>query len=189
MEENARDYYKHVSVFWTDLLYLMNSKPQALSSIGPLRAMAANTKKVTSELIEMNQSMTDFGTYLAEYYRQMSEVWQEAQKKVDMRTSDLPKDPERFEAYKRIWIDIFDNDFTDLFDSKDFGRNYGKMVSKELDLTKHWNNISDIVLKTANLPNRHELDEVYGELHSLRKRVAILESKMRRRSNDGVNHT
>ena len=47
---NPQEYYKHLSLFWTDLLYLMSSKPQALSSTGPMRTMAANSKRVTSEL-------------------------------------------------------------------------------------------------------------------------------------------
>ena len=39
------EYYKHLSLYWTDIIHLMSSKPQALTSIGPMRAFAANTKK------------------------------------------------------------------------------------------------------------------------------------------------
>ena len=182
--EDPKEYYKHLSLFWTDLLYLMSNKPQALSSTGPLRTMTANAKKVSSELIEMNEKMMDFSRYLAEYYHQLGETWAEAQKKVDLKAPDLPQDPEHFEAYKRIWIDIFDNDFTELFDSKKFGKNYGELVSRELDLARHWNNITDVVLKSANLPNRQEIDEVYRELHLLRRRVAKLEAASRRQARD-----
>ena len=180
--DSAKDYYKHLSLFWTDLLYLMSSKPQALSSTGPMRAMAANAKKVATEVIEMNEKMGDFNVYLKEYYKQLADTWAEAQKKVNLKAPELPQDPEHFEAYKRIWIDIFDNDFTELFDSKAFGSNYGKMVSQELELAKHWNNIVGVALKSANLPNRQELDEVYKEIHALRRRVAALESASRRRT-------
>ena len=182
---NPQDYYKHLSLFWTDLLYLMSSKPQALSSTGPMRTMAANSKKVASEIIEINEGLAGFGTHLTAYYRQLTDTWTEAQRKVNLKAPDIPQDPEHFEAYKRVWIDIFDNDFTELFDSEEFGSNYGKMVSKELELAKHWNNIADVVLKTANLPNRHELDEVYRELHSLRRRVAEMESSTSRRRSNG----
>ncbi len=184
-DTDPQEYYKHLSLFWTDLLYLMSSKPQALSSTGPMRTMAANSKKVASEIIEINEDVAGFGTHLATYYKQLSDTWTEAQRKVNLKAPDLPQDPEHFEAYKRVWIDIFDNDFTELFDSEAFGANYGKMVSKELELAKHWNNIADVVLKTANLPNRHELDEVYRELHSLRRRVAEMEGTLRRRRGNG----
>ena len=179
---SQKDYYKHLSLFWTDLLYLMSSKPQALSSVGPMRTMAANSKKVAAELIEVNERVNNLNMHLSEYYRQLADTWAEAQKKVNLKVPDIPQDPEHFEAYKRVWIDIFDNDFTELFDSKSFGTNYGKMVSQELELAKHWNNITGIILKAANLPNREELDEVYKELHELRRRVSKLEASSRQKT-------
>jgi len=33
------------------------------------------------------------------------------------------------------------------------------------------------MLQSANLPNKKEIDEVYKELHALRKRVSKLESQ------------
>ena len=77
-------------------------------------------------------------------------------------------------------MDTFDNDFTELFDSERFGQNYGSLVSRELELTRRWNNITNIMLQSANLPNREELDEVYRELHSLKKRVGRLELDLRK---------
>ncbi len=173
--EESVEYYKHLSLFWTDLLHLMSSKPQALTSTGPMRAFAANSKKVSTELIEINESLLGFNKFVTEYYKQLAETWSDAQKKVNVKAPEVPQDVEQIEAFKRIWIDIFDNDFTELFDSKKFGENYGKLVSKELELTKHWNNITNVVLQSVNLPSKEEIDEVYKELHSLKKRVMKLE--------------
>lgn len=176
--------YKHMATFWSDMLHLMTNKPQAISSAGPFRTMASNSKRISSELIEMNEKMADFNRHMTEYYQQLAETWSEAQKKVNLKVPDIPQDAEHFEAYKRVWIDIFDNDFTELFDSKKFGSNYGMLVSKELDLAKHWNNMADIILKSTNLPTRQEIDEMYQELHTLRRRVADLEAGMRQRRNN-----
>ncbi len=44
---------------------------------------------------------------------------------------------------------------------KAFGENYGKLVSKELELTKHLNNITNVILQSANLTSKEEIDEVY----------------------------
>lgn len=154
------------------------NKPQALTSVGPMRNMVADTKKVVTELIDINQDLTEFNKFLYEYYRQLGEAWTEAQKKVNMKIPDIPQDAEQFEAYKRVWIDIFDNDFTELFDSKEFAKNYGNLVSKELDLTKRWNRLGDIILQSANLPSRKEIDEIYKEVHSLRKRISKIESEL-----------
>ena len=157
----------------------MSSKPQALTSVGPMRNFAENAKKITRELIESNEELTEFNESLAKYYKQLTDSWNEAQKKVNLKIPEIPNDVEQFEAYKRVWIDIFDNDFTQLFDSKEFGENYGKLVSKELELTKRWNNIMNVMLKSANLPNKQEIDEVYKEIHALRKRVSKLEAELR----------
>ncbi|KAG2474176.1 MAG: putative poly(3-hydroxyalkanoate) synthase component [Nitrosopumilales archaeon] len=176
--QNVADYYKHLSLFWTDLIHLMSSKPQALTSVGPMRNFAENAKKITRELIDSNEDLVEFNNSLAQYYKQLTDTWNEAQKKVNFKSPKIPDDSEKFEAYKRVWIDIFDNDFTELFDSKNFGENYGKLVAKELELSKHWNNIMNVMLKSANLPNKQEIDEVYKEIHALRKRVSKLESEL-----------
>ncbi len=172
------EYYKHLSVFWTDIIHLMSSKPQALTSIGPMRSFAANSKKIALELIEINENLLSFNQYITEYYKQLSNTWGEAQKKVNYKSPKISHDVEQIEAFKRIWIDIFDNDFTELFDSNKFGENYGNLVSKELELTKHWNNITNIILQSVNLPSKEEVDEVYKEIHSLKKRVSKLELEL-----------
>jgi len=158
----------------------MSSKPQALTSIGPMRAFATNSKKIAVELIEINENLVGFNQYMTEYYKQLSDVWGIAQKKVNQKSPEIPQDVEQIEAIKRVWIDIFDNDFTELFDSKKFGNNYGKLVSKELELTKHWNNISNVILQSVNLPSKEEIDEVYKEIHSLKKRVSKLELELKK---------
>ena len=162
-------------------MHLMSSKPQALTSTGPMRAFATNSKKVTTELIEINEDLIGFNKYLTEYYKQLTDVWRTSQKKVNLKAPDVPQDVEQMEAFKRIWIDMFDNDFTELFDSKKFGENYGKLVSKELELTKHWNNITNVVLQSINLPSKEEIDEVYKELHSLKKRISKLELELKKK--------
>ena len=175
--QNVAEYYKHLSLFWTDLIHLMSTKPQAMTSVGPMRNFAENSKKIATQLIDANEDLMEFNKHLTEYYNQLTDTWMESQKKVNFKAPEIPNDTEQYEAYKRVWIDIFDNDFTELFDSEKFGENYGKLVAKELELTKHWNGVMNVMLKSANLPNKEEIDEVYKELHSLRKRVSKLESE------------
>ncbi len=146
-----------------------------------MRSFATNSKKITTELIEINEVLLGFNQYISEYYKQLSDTWTDAQKKVNIKAPDVPQDVEQIEAFKRIWIDIFDNDFTELFDSDKFGENYGKLVSKELELTKHWNNIINVILKSANLPSKEEIDEIYKEMHSLKKRVGKLELELKKK--------
>lgn len=182
--KKSLEYYKHLSLFWTDIVYLMASKPAALTSAGPMRKFAIQAKKLANEMIEANDDLIEFNTRLAEYYKQLSDTWIEAQKKVNKKIPEIPQDMENLEASKRVWIDMFENDFTQLFDSPKFGENFGRLISSELELSKHWNNMLSALLETANVPTKNDLDEVYKELHSLRKRVSKLE-KNERGTNDG----
>jgi hypothetical protein len=61
-------YYKHLTLFWTDLMYLMANKPASLLSAGPMRNFATNIKKISSEIIEANDDLVEFNTrFLANF--------------------------------------------------------------------------------------------------------------------------
>jgi len=171
------DNFKHVSLFWTDLLHLISGKPVSLTSVGPTRNWVNDMKKITTEVIDSYENLIEFNQRLTEYYKQLTETWIEAQKKVNAKVPSIPQDSESLEAYKRVWIDIFENDFTGLFDSEKFAQNYGSLVSAELELTKRWENITNVLFQSLRLPTRKEIDEVYKELHELRKRVKKLEKR------------
>ena len=175
-ESNVTDYYKKTAMFWSDMIAMMTSKPTTLSAAGPLRTLSSNLKKITNELTEANKEIVGFNNFLIEYYKQLANTWSVAQKDVASKVSKLLPNEEGTEAYKRIWIDIFENNFTGLFDSKKFSENYNKLISTELDLLKRWNAITDVMLKSANLPTKQEIDEIYEELHTLKNRISELES-------------
>jgi len=144
-------------------------------STGPFRKLGVNAKKASAEMIEINQELAEFNARLGEYYKQLVDTWNEAQKQFSKKVPEIPTDTEHLDATKRIWIDIFENYFTRLFDSQEFAENFGKLVSSELELAKHWNNVTSLMLESVNMPTKKEIDELYKELHLLRKRVAKLE--------------
>ena len=45
---------------------------------------------------------------------------------------------------------------------------------------KRWNTITDVMLKSANLPTKQEIEEVYEELHNLKTRITKLESSKKK---------
>jgi len=183
--KEAADYFKHLSLFWTDMAYLISSKPSALTSAGPMRKLSLQTKKLANEMIEANEDLIEFNTRLVEYYKQLSDTCAESEKRFNTKIPEIPNDIEHIESSKRVWIDIFENAFTQLFDSEQFGGNFGKLISSELELSKHWNNMLAVLLESVNVPTKDDLNEVYKELHSLRKRVGKLEQNERK---SGVKH-
>src|SRR5579863_808235 len=96
--QKSLDYYKHVSLFWTDLLSLMSSSPQSLMSTGPFRKFGVNAKKVSAEMIEINQEMVKFNQRLSEYYRQLTDTWNEAQKQFNKKVPEIPTDTEHLDS-------------------------------------------------------------------------------------------
>jgi polyhydroxyalkanoate synthase subunit PhaE len=173
--EKTLGYYKHVSLFWNDLLSLMSSRPHSLTATGPLRKLGVNAKKIAAEMIEINEQLVEFNSRLAEYYKELADTWNEAQQQFSKKVPEVPTDAEHVDSSKRIWIDIFENYFTKLFDSPNFAENFGKLVTSELELANHWKNVTSLLLDTANMPTKKEVDEIYKELHSLRKRITKLE--------------
>jgi len=99
IQKNPAEFYKHLSLFWTDLIYLMSSKPQALTSVGPMRSFAANAKKISVELLDSNDDLVEFNKRLTGYYQQLADTWAIAQKKVNAKMPEVPNDQEQFEAY------------------------------------------------------------------------------------------
>ena len=73
-----------------------------------------------------------------------------------------------------------------MFDNKAFSENYNKLVSTELQLLKRWNTIMDVMLKSANMPTKEEINEIYKELFSLKKQIKKInpKKKTRRVKND-----
>ena len=182
-ESNITEYYKKTAMFWSDMIAMMSSKPTTLTAVGPIRNLSSNLKKITSELTEANKEIVEFNNFLIEYYKQLADTWTGAQKEVASKVPKIPQNEEGMEAYKRVWIDIFENNFTGLFDSKKFSENYNRHISTELDLLKRWNAITDVMLKSANLPTKQEIDEIYEELHSLKNRIFKLELSKKKTEN------
>ena len=182
-ESNITEYYKKTAMFWSDMIAMMSSKPTTLTAVGPIRNLSSNLKKITSELTEANKEIVEFNNFLIEYYKQLADTWTSAQKEVASKVPKIPQNEEGMEAYKRVWIDIFENSFTGLFDSKKFSENYNGLISTELDLLKRWNAITDVMLKSANLPTKQEIDEIYEEIHSLKNRIFKLELSKKKTEN------
>ena len=55
--KDTTDYFKHLSLFWTDMAYLISSKQSSLISAGPMRKFTLQTKKLANEMIEANEDL------------------------------------------------------------------------------------------------------------------------------------
>ena len=80
--------------------------------------------------------------------------------------------------YRNIAIDAFEDAFTGLFGSDEFGVIYGKLVRDQLDLSKHLQNIAEQNFKALNLPTRSEIDEISKDIHELKRTVRNMKKNL-----------
>jgi Poly(R)-hydroxyalkanoic acid synthase subunit (PHA_synth_III_E) len=89
---------------------------------------------------------------------------------------------EDMEEYRKTIIDAFEEAFTDLFSSNDFGIINSNLISSQLDVLKHLQNIAEKNFKTLNLPTRSELDEISKDVHELKREIHDIKKKIGRMS-------
>jgi hypothetical protein len=58
-----------------------------------------------------------------------------------------------------------------LFSSEEFGTINSKLISSQLDVVKHLQNIAEKNFKTLNLPTRSEVDEISKDIHDIRRDI------------------
>ncbi len=83
-----------------------------------------------------------------------------------------------FENYRKIAIDVFEDAFTGLFDSKEYAILYGLVLSNQYDLLTHLQKLTEKNFKVLNLPTRSEMDDLSKDIHDLKKTVHDLTRKM-----------
>ena len=83
-----------------------------------------------------------------------------------------------FENYRKIAIDVFEDAFTGLFDSKEYAILYGLVLSNQYDLLTHLQKLTEKNLKVLNLPTRSEMDDLSKHIHDLKKTVHDLTRKI-----------
>ena len=85
---------------------------------------------------------------------------------------------EDFENYRKIAIDVFEDAFTGLYDSKEFAILCGLVQSNQFDLFMHLQRLTERNLKALNLPTRSEMDDMSKDIHDLKKTVHDLTRKI-----------
>ena len=85
----------------------------------------------------------------------------------------LPWQIKTADFYTHPTTGVFDISIESIF-CRYLWSDYG-LISKELELLKRWNAVTDVMLKSANLPTKQEIEEIYEEIHNLKNRIFKLE--------------
>jgi Poly(R)-hydroxyalkanoic acid synthase subunit (PHA_synth_III_E) len=149
-----------------------------LPTVGPSFAYSQNSRSDLKELIEFGKSFLELQIHLSEYCMQINNTYVQALAKASEKAPKQYNSREDFEKYRNVAIDVFEDAFTGLYDSKEFAILYGLLQSNQFDLSMHLQKLTENNLKALNLPTRSDMDDMSKDIHDLKKTVHDLIRKI-----------
>ena len=149
-----------------------------LPTVGPSFAYSQNSRADLKELIEFGKSFLELQIHLSEYCMQINNTYVQALAKASEKAPKQYNSREDFEKYRKVAIDVFEDAFTGLYDSKEFAILYGLLQSNQFDLLMHLQKLTENNLKALNLPTRSDMENMSKDIHDLKKTVHDLIRKI-----------
>ncbi|HKR57760.1 MAG TPA: poly(R)-hydroxyalkanoic acid synthase subunit PhaE [Candidatus Nitrosopolaris sp.] len=154
------------------------SEISRLPTVGPLYAYSQYSRSELTELVELGKTILQLQIHFSEYWVQINNTYVHALTKAAEKAPKKYDSKQDFEDYRKAVIDVFEDEFTALFDSQEFARSYSLVLSQQLDLFNHIQKLTEKSLRVLNLPTRAEVNEMVKDVHDLKKEVHDLTRKM-----------
>jgi poly[(R)-3-hydroxyalkanoate] polymerase subunit PhaE len=152
-----------------------------LPTIGPLFSYFGNIKEQNAQVANLAETIMKSQITLGQYWKQVNQAYVNAALRINEKTSSSLLDiktKKDLDDYRKIMIDSFEEEFTKLFNSKDFALTYRDLLDKQMDVLSQIQASSQRTLGILNLPTRKELDTISKDLHDLRKSVMDLHERL-----------
>lgn len=152
-----------------------------LPTIGPLFSYFGNIKDENAQLANLTETIMKSQITLGQYWKQVNQAYVNAVLRINEKTSSSLLDiktKKDLDDYRKLMIDSFEEEFTRLFNSKEFALTYRDLLDKQMDILKQIQASSQRTLGILNLPTRKELDMISRDLHDLRKSVMDLNERL-----------
>ncbi|MGH9924983.1 MAG: poly(R)-hydroxyalkanoic acid synthase subunit PhaE [Nitrososphaeraceae archaeon] len=152
-----------------------------LPTIGPLFSYFGNIKDENAQVVNLAETIIKSQITLGQYWKQVNQAYVNAALRINEKTSSSLLDiktKKDLDDYRKIMIDSFEEEFTRLFNSKEFALTYRDLLDKQMDLLSQIQASSQRTLGILNLPTRKELDTISKDLHDLRKSVMDLHERL-----------
>lgn len=152
-----------------------------LPTIGPLFSYFGNIKDESAQVANLAETIIKSQITLGQYWKQVNQAYVNAVLRINEKTSSSLLDiktKKDLDDYRKIMIDSFEEEFTRLFNSKEFALTYRDLLDKQMDLLSQIQASSQRTLGILNLPTRKELDTISKDLHDLRKSVMDLHERL-----------
>jgi hypothetical protein len=152
-----------------------------LPTIGPLFSYFGNIKDENAQVVNLAETIIKSQITLGQYWKQVNQAYVNAVLRINEKTTSSLLDiktKKDLDDYRKIMIDSFEEEFTRLFNSKEFALTYRDLLDKQMDLLSQIQASSQRTLGILNLPTRKELDTISKDLHDLRKSVMDLHERL-----------
>jgi hypothetical protein len=149
-----------------------------LPTVGPSFAYSQFSISDLKELIEFGKSFLELQIHFNEYCVQINNTYVQALARASEKAPKQYKSREDFENYRKVAIDVFEDAFTGLYDSKEFAALYSLVQKNQFDLFIHLQKLTERNLKALNLPTRSEMDDMSKDIHDLKRAVHNLTRKI-----------
>ncbi|MEM3001241.1 MAG: poly(R)-hydroxyalkanoic acid synthase subunit PhaE [Candidatus Nitrosocaldus sp.] len=169
--ENSRNEYMDSVEKLLDSLALIRKIPQ-FRAFMPIRVIEV-TEEALLNYVRVSSNLT---SSIAEYYMLLNAASLEACRKATLKIAGI-NDAEKA---RKTWIDVFEQEFNELFRSQRFGNVVNNIITSYADLLKGVAGIVEAYFKELGLPTRSEMDSVYREMVKMKRDIANLTEEVRR---------
>jgi poly[(R)-3-hydroxyalkanoate] polymerase subunit PhaE len=142
-----------------------------LPTVGPFFAYSQCSRSDLQDILDLWKTFLEFQIHLKEFWAQVNNTYTHALAKASEKAPKEYSSKKDFENFRKIVIDIFEEEFTGLFDSKDYAILNGTLLRDQYDAVMHLQKLAEKQLKVLNLPTRSELDYLSKDIHDLKKTV------------------
>ena len=152
-----------------------------LPTIGPLYSYFGNIKDENAQVANLAETIMKSQITLGQYWKQVNQAYVNAVLRINEKTSSSLLDiktKKDLDDYRKLMIDSFEEEFTRLFNSKEFELTYRDLLDKQMDILMQIQASSQRTLGILNLPTRKEMDMISRDLHDLRKSVMDLNERL-----------
>ncbi|MEM3103746.1 MAG: poly(R)-hydroxyalkanoic acid synthase subunit PhaE [Candidatus Nitrosocaldus sp.] len=168
--DNKKDEYTDSVEKLLDSLTLVRKIPQ-FRAFMPIRVI-----EITEEaLLNYSRIGASLTSSIAEYYMLLSATSLEASRKAALKMAEIKDD----EKARKVWIDVFEQEFNELFRSQRFGNIVNNIITSYADLLKCMASIVEAYFKELGLPTRSEMDSVYREMVKMKRDIANLTEEVK----------
>ncbi len=159
---------------WTSLYENELSKYLKIPQIGLGRVYQERILRATDELNRFQAKMAEFMHLL---YLPMEKSFQSMQEKMAELATAGPLD-DKSKTYYDMWIRELEGHYMEMFKTEGFSEALGQTLTALNSFVLARREVVNDVLKSYSIPTNGDLDELYKEIHLLKKRLRVFEQQL-----------